>query len=730
MQRDSSILMNIAGAQLKFPWAGGHNFTNWGTMDLDGDGFKDLVVYDKSGGKVRTYINDKQAGTVSFTHSPYYQDNWPALNSWMALHDYNCDGKEDIFTYSGYGGILVYRNISTPGNFAFVKTGFWDSSLSVYYLVSDYTPVGVSGTFNIPVNQVGLPGISDLDGDGDLDIITFNAQGYNIEYHQNQSKELGFNCDSLIFKVIDDCWGDISESSCAVNMNICPFPKIVHEIAQTYKTGIRHAGSCLMCFDADGDTLTDVLLGDIVCDSVLYLHNGGFANNAHIDSNTPVYPPAQPISINIFPCTYYLDLNNDSKRDLIAAPALQGSENVNNTWIYTNGNADNSPVFTYQKNNFLQENMIDLGEGAYPTLFDYEGDGDLDMLAGNLGYFASPFYVSKIALFKNIGSATVPSFSLVTDDVSNLSSIGMTNMSPATGDLDGDGDPDLLVGDNNGRFSFFPNSAGVGNPAVFASTATANYGNGFLQLMDVGLRATPQLIDLDKDGRLDLIAGNHLGKVFYYRNIGTTTAPSFTLVTNSLGGVNVYQPLCNSNGNSFPFVFSDNGSYRMLVGSECGNLFLYDNIDGNLAGNFNLVSTNTFGILEGARTAPVLGDLTGDSRLDLVIGNYSGGLGFYRGLSTNFGIPEERVLNDWDVYPNPSTGSLHVVFNAFNSKEKNIRLTDISGRIVKQFDTRGNKAELELGGLSNGVYFLAVELSCVNSGPSTIGVKKIILAHE
>ncbi len=731
MQRDSSIVVNIAGSTLKFPWAGGLNFTNWGMIDLDNDGFKDLVVYDKSGGKIRTFINDKQAGVVSFTHNPDYQNNWPTINSWFALHDYNCDGKEDIFTYAnGAGGILVYKNISTAGNFQFTPVGHYDAGIGTYYLASDYTPLGVPGTFNIPVNQVALPGVTDIDNDGDLDILVFNAQGYQIEYHQNQSKEKGYNCDSLIFNAVDNCWGDINESSCTVNKFVCAFPKILNDLnAQMAKTN-HHAGSCIMCFNADGDSLTDVLLGDVVCDSVIYLHNGGHFNSAHIDANTTNYPPAKPIGMSIFPCTYYLDLNNDSKRDLIAAPNIQGSENVNNLWLYTNSNVDNSPVLNYVKNNFLQESMIDLGEGAYPTLFDYEGDGDLDLLVGNFGYYGTP-YSSKIALFKNIGTPVTPSFTLVTADFSNLSAIGIINMAPTTGDLDGDGDLDLLVGDNNGRFSYFTNTAGFGNPAVFSNIPTASYGVGFLQLMDVGVKAYPQLIDLDKDGKLDIIAGNQAGKIYYYYNIGTTTAPTFTLTSTALGGVNVLQPLCSNLGQAMPFVFDDGGSYKMLVGSECGNIYLYGNITGNLGGTFSLINLNAYGIFEGEHTAPVLYDLNGDARLDMLIGNYSGGLSFYKGLSTNYNnIAETILFNELSVYPNPSSDFLNIKFNSFNVNSKKVQVTDVSGRIIKEMNFRDNEMQMDLSGVSNGIYFLNIQVYNESGNLKKISAQKIIVQHE
>lgn len=724
MQRDSSLAVSAAGTTLKFPWAGGHNFTNWGMIDLNGDGFRDLVSYDHSGGKVRTYLNDKISGQPAFTHAPYYQDNWPSINAWMALYDYNCDGKEDIFTYAnGAGGILVYKNITSAGNLQFIPVGHYDPGIGAYYLVSDYAAVGIPGTYNIPVSQVGLPGVVDMDGDGDLDIVVFSALGYNLEYHQNQSKELGYNCDSLIFKATDDCWGDVNEGSCGVTLNVCPFPKALHDFNRARPTKAQHAGSCIMCFDADGDTLTDMILGDLSCDSVIYLHNGGFANNAHIDSYTSLYPPGKPIGMSIFPCTYYLDVDNDNKRDLLAAPALQGSQNVNNTWLYNNTGADNAPALTYIKNNFLQEDMIDLGEGAYPTMFDEDADGDLDLLVGNFGYFGSP-YVSRLALYRNNGSTTAPSFTLITNDYASLSVNGMLNMAPTTGDLDGDGDSDLLVGDNGGRFSFFTNTAGVGNPAVFSSTATANFGNGFLAGMDVGVRAYPQIIDLDKDGKLDIIAGNQAGKVYYYQNIGTGTAPSFTLVSSALGGVNVLQSLCSSLGQAMPFVFTDNGAYKMLVGSECGNLFLYDNIDGNLGGTFSLVSPNTFGLREGAHSAPALYDLSGDGRLDLMLGNYSGGLGFFRGLLTQFAIEEQDAQLDCELFPNPAGATASLKFNSFNVSLKQVTVTDLSGRVVSAFTSRSNVFEIPVAALRSGIYFVSIR----SAGGST--VKKLIVSHE
>lgn len=719
MQRDSSIAVRAAGIQLKFPWAGGLNFTNWGNIDLNSDGFKDLVVYDKSGPKIRTFINDGLSGQVSYTHNSVYEDKLPFVSYWFATYDYNKDGLEDIFTYDypgPGGGIRVFRN---AGNLQFIKASD--------FLQSDYN-LGTTPLPSIPDNGIGIPGLVDMDGDGDMDIVVFDVQASNVEYHQNQSFDLYGNYDSLVFKMVDKCWGKFNEGLCQVQLDICPYPKAAGSADSLNKT--MHAGSGLVCFDADGDGLIDLIEGDLSCDSLFYMNNKGTVADAHMVSYTTNFPPSKPVSMNIFPSPYFLDVNNDNKRDLIVAPNWQGSENLNNQWLYLDTSSNNVPGFKYIKNNFLQQDMIDLGEGAYPAFFDYEGDGDLDLLVGNFGYVTSP-YTSKIAFFENTGTASAPSFSLITTDFANLSSIGLINMAPAVGDLDGDGDVDLLIGDNGGRFSYFTNTAGPGNPAAFSSTSSSNYGNGFLAGMDVGLRAYPQIIDLDKDGKLDIIAGNQAGKIYYYRNVGTVTTPSLTLISSNLGGVNVLQPLCSSYGNAMPFVFNDNGSYKMLVGSECGNMYLYHNIDGNLGGTFAQISTNAFGIFEGEHTAPALCDLNSDGRLDMMVGNYSGGLGFYRGLSsTYYDIAENNFYGEVSIFPNPAKDLVTLKFNSTNFYTKKILVHDVSGKLVMSHVSADNEVQLNLGGFESGMYFVTLQAFDASGSLKNTNTQKIIIKHE
>jgi len=150
-----------------------------------------------------------------------------------------------------------------------------------------------------------------------MDILTFSAGGFQLEFHKNLSMELFSNADSLKFELSESTWGDFSESNCSVVLN---------QYRPRSQGENLHSGSCLMCFDRDGDNDKDLLLGDVSCNTINYVENGGTFANAHITDTTKLYPnfpnkaSTQVIKLNSFPCTYHIDVDNDSKKDLIASP--------------------------------------------------------------------------------------------------------------------------------------------------------------------------------------------------------------------------------------------------------------------------------------------------------------------------------------------------------------------------------------------------------------------------
>lgn len=689
---------------LKSAWAGGLNFCQFSKLDVNGDGKKDIVAYDKVNsfayGIIRCFINNGNAGQTNYYADGNYSSKFPAVDSWVYFYDYNNDGKEDLITYV-LGGIKVFKNTSTAGNLTF--------QLVKSRLKSDFNPLGSPVIGNIYSSPQSVPGFADIDNDGDMDILTFSSTGFKMEYHKNQSKELYGHSDSLVFDMTDYCWGDVSESSCSVTLNDCPLKKLFEKNNETEK--ILHSGSCLMCFDRDNDGDQDLIMGDISCPEILYLENGGTSINAHITDTTKLFPnyplkaSTQVIKFNSFPCTYYLDIDNDGKKDIVASPNDANSENYTSVWYYKNiGTTTND--FQFVKNNFLQDEMIEVGEGAYPVLFDNDNDGLLDLLIGNMGYHLNNSNKTRLTFYKNIGTLSQPSYSLITRDFASISTytFNMYGLVPTIGDIDGDGDKDILLGDTYGKIHWLENTAGAGNTCNFS-----NFKYNFFGISTLSSNAAPQLIDVDKDGVLDLLIGMQNGRLAYYRNAGSVSVPAFTNITNTFGNVNVRgNPSIYLTGNCTPFMYNDAGNYKLLCGSTSGRIFYYDNIDGNLSGNFNRIDTNVNKIYEGMQSALQYIDINNDGMRDLITSNYAGGLCFFSSKNP-IGIQEatNNLSSAFLVYPNPAHDLLTVQFQQNQNAFFSIKITDVLGKTVYEKENCHSPATINTHHLSKGIYMLS-----------------------
>lgn len=682
--RTDTIPVKENGNWLKMPWVGGHNYVQPSDIDLNFDGIKDLFIFDRSGHKITTYINNGTPNSVDYIHAPQYEQLFPHLEDWALLIDYDCDGKEDIFTYPiTIGGIKVYKNTSTPGNLQF--------TLVKQYLKSNYNPT----VTNLFVTRIDLPNITDVDGDGDLDVLTFDFSNTILQYHINQSQQMGYGCDSLIYQLDPaGCWGNFNEPAVGCGVSLQQACRVMSPDSITSDFDFKKSmaeyvtnndgGNCSMCIDMDGDGDKDILLGQKCCNMVM-LTNGGSTASADMiamDDSFPVYDI--PVMLTALPCGHYLDVNNDNKRDLIVAPNMPSiSQNVKGVWYYKNIGTDSIPVFSRQTESFIQGEMIDVGEGANPVFFDFDSDGLMDLLISTNykltdSMCTSTNYEHNVSAYKNIGTAYSPAFELITTTFQNLSS-QISNISSkhlTFGDLDADGDADMMMGESGGFIHYFENTAGAGNP-VNLQLSVQSYLDNAGNPIDVGSYSTPQLIDADRDGDLDLIIGERAGNLNYYRNIGTPSTPSFLFVTNSFGGVDVMKPCCT--GYSVPFLYDSLGSYRLLVGSESSTLtgqitgwiWHYKNIDGNLSGNFTMADSAFKNIWEGVNMAVHGKDITNDGLLDLVVGNYRGGVTFYMGSITPASVPETYLNTfDYSLYPNPATNEITLAVTSIDPNEK------------------------------------------------------------
>jgi len=698
------------------PWAGGMNSCQFGEIDLNLDGIKDLFVFDRNGDRIMTFLNGGTAGEVDYSYAPQYRDKFPELFQWVELVDYNMDGKEDIFAYSpGYAGIQVYKNIS-------------DTELQFELVVYPYiTSLQGGGSVNILTTYADYPGITDIDNDGDIDIITFWGLGSFVEYHQNQSMEKYGVPDSLDFIQISDCWGHFAENEESNKLYLDTCVGGGYKPALPANTKDRHTGSTFLFQDINDDGIKDLLLGDVDYPNLIQLINGGTIDEAYISDYDTLFP-SYDHTVHLFsmPVAAYIDVDNDNVKELIVSPFDPSpitSENYTSIWLYDNLGTDNSPVFNLEKDNFLQEGMIELGAGAYPVFCDYNGDGLTDLLVSNFGYYIyshykpgmllESIYWSDIALLKNIGTVTDPSFEFVTRDYAGLYKYHLTGIYPAFGDVDDDGDTDMIIGYEDGSLWFFENTAGQGSSPQYADPVK-NY-----QEINVGFFSTPQLFDLNEDGLPDLIIGERKGNLNYYENTGTVNNPVFTFVTDSLGKINVTDNSVSYFGYSTPCFFKDQQeNIKLLVGSERGKVFYFENITGNLSGAFTesdnlhaLINDEPFEIEKGMRSAAAISDLNNDGWLDLITGNYSGGLNYYEGTEKPqvFGINKNNFSEQTvRVYPNPASNQINISVSDCDDSDIEFVIFNASGNSVMSGIINRGEITLDISKMGQGIYFISL----------------------
>ena len=703
--RSQDIAVRSMNEQLfSFPWAGGINSVRAASFDLDRDGIDDLVLFEKHGNRLLTFLNLGIPDSTAYIFAPQYLHSFPELHNWVVLKDYNGDGNPDIFTY-GLAGITVYKNVSTENETLFQLVT--DQIQSYYY----------NGYTNLYTSPDDYLAIEDIDGDGDLDILNFWILGKYVHYHRNYSMEMYGDADHFDFRLEDECWGHFEEGgeSNAILLNSACGQK---------DEPTRHVGSTLLVCDFDNNGLKDLLLGDIDYPNLVLLLNGGTPQDAWMTSIDTLFPsPLEPVWLYSMPVVGFVDVDNDGRDELLASPSdpsLTKSQDHHSLWLYRYDEG----VEQYRKvtEDFLQGQMIDVGSGAVPVLYDWNGDGLTDLFVANYGSydssrvingFLTSYYSSSISYFQNIGTLTNPVFRQVTDDFGNLKRYGYLALCPAFGDVDGDGHTDMLCGNSDGTLLFFRNQ---GDTLPNFAPPAPNYAG-----IDVGDYAAPQLFDLDCDGRPDLLIGNRRGKVAYYRNVAPYGAFDFHFVTDTLGGVDVRDADVSFFGYCVPCFFRNAQNQTVLFcGNEQGEIVYYDLIDNNLLGTFRrkeaalneTVGEALYPINDGTRSTPAVADLNGDGYPDLLVGNYAGGLSLFMGavpppLSISTLSRQAPLLT---VFPNPTAGKCTVTFGEVARYE--LVVSDLSGRILFVAHTDGSDSfELDLSGLPAGVYIGRCESS-------------------
>ena len=477
---------NLAREDAANPFAGFVFGTGYATptfVDIDGDGDLDAFVGTKlasvapspTGGEVFFLRNDGDDQSPTFTDQTGVAGQDPFAGETFApftapyFADIDGDGDLDAFIGASYK-IRYFRNDTVlPAPPAFVEqTGYGNP-------LGDGIAIGPG------------PVLADVDGDGDLD--AFVGQGYGkddylglIQYFENTgtAADPGFLAPGDRLELVDvDGDGDLDA--------------VVSSLSYSYSSeglllGVKAAGPSgplsVRYFENTGTSSEPSWQLRTGLDNPFCTFNSTFLPSGPSDGSVPSL--AATVG----------DLDGDAYLD-----AFVGLPDGTLEFLEDDGTGQLDPAATHPLE------AVDLGSSADPHLADLNGDGELDLLVGYEVYDSvAETTEAHVALFLNpVGPDGLDA---PADTVLDFTG-DLERPAPTVADVDGDGDPDLFVGgypyEELYSVALFVENEGTATAPSFDPAAAVP-----AEVVIAG-PISPALGDVDGDGELDLFLGNLSG---------------------------------------------------------------------------------------------------------------------------------------------------------------------------------------------------------------------------
>ena len=482
------------------------------SADIDGDGFKDVLCGD--GQSVSWYRN---YGDGQFQDRGIIRDYYTGISD-VKTADFDNDGDLDVVSTSGLGRSVVWNEHLENDQFSLSR------------LIDDY-------------HQIYSIEVLDIDNDGDQDILAGSSSSNKIGWYKNLGDgyfttflTIDVFTDILDLKIKDLNNDGLVDFICfaANNSEVKQYRNMGNgtfiSLGALSPTSLLNVNETVFT-DADNDGDPDIVV-DFNNSTWLYLNDG----NGNFNSQTQIYSSVYCKSL------VSADIDNDGDEDLVycsvnsfgaAIPLgyLRNNNNggpytlasilddgyfVNNVYvedfdndglkdlcssaifenkIYWNKNLGPNPVqpgrFLFSEGKVISSKLlISINE---IDCRDFDGDGDLDVLASSSEYQnnLAENDNGRIALYENEGNGQFSEQQFVVHET-NKDAYSRFRF----GDLDNDGDLDLVTySENNKQIKWRSNNGAI--PFITFPTAITVLGGEEVSDFDLG--------DIDQDGDLDVV---------------------------------------------------------------------------------------------------------------------------------------------------------------------------------------------------------------------------------
>ena len=416
---DPFPVMDEDGGAYEIPFLGGFNVPRPQWVDIDEDGDLDLFVQEHTD----RLLFFERTGTGEGAAYRWRPDSYADLKvgEWFRFVDVDGDGRRDLLAESPFSYLRLFRNAGVEGEARF-------------QLIADT----LRDTRGEPIfsDRQNIPNAADIDCDGRLDLFIGRLVGTVTRYEATGA----IGEDASPFRHVTDRFENIEiVADPAAQGILVPFGA-ADGSRQAMGLPTRHGANTMALADYDADGDTDMFWGDFFEPGLLLIENTGSCPAPNLRTEPQPFPLDSPIQTSGYNAPTFGDYDGDGDLDLLLG-VLGGAYNPNLT------TADNLMMFSQREDGgfdlatrrFISQ--IDVGSESVPSLVDLDGDGDLDLLLGNK-IDPGDLSNSKVFLFRNDGTSEEPRFRRAGE----FELPGAYHNAPAFGDLDADGDLDILLG--------------------------------------------------------------------------------------------------------------------------------------------------------------------------------------------------------------------------------------------------------------------------------------------